>query len=69
MSIVHPQELIRKMTDEYNLLILKEGEIGFTVKKTNCVFNGMAVDKLKVSNQDRPAVLGLEFLTRMRPIY
>ena len=57
------------MTDEYNLLILKEGEIGFTVKKTNCVFNGMAVDKLKVSNQDRPEVLGLEFLTRVRPIY
>jgi hypothetical protein len=57
------------MDDDYNLLILKEGEVGYSVKKPNCNFNGMIVDKVKVSHHERPAVLGLEFLTRVRPIY
>ena len=29
----------------------------------------MAIDKVKVENNDKPFVLGLEFLTRERPTY
>ena len=69
MSIVHPQELLRKIDDAFNLLILKEGVVGFTVKKPNCTFNGTVIDKVKVGNHEKPAVLGMEFLTRVRPHY
>lgn len=69
MSIVHPQEIIRKIDDSYNLLILKEGEVGYVVKKPNCNFTGMVVDKVKVGHQEKPAVLNLSFITRVRPIY
>jgi len=29
----------------------------------------MIIDKVKISSNDRPFILGLEFLTRKRPIY
>jgi len=29
----------------------------------------MVIDKVKISSNDRPFILGLEFLTRKRPLY
>ena len=69
MSISHPEQLLRKLDDDYNLLILREGEVGFTVKRRGCDFNDRVVDKVKVNARDRPFILGLEFLTRFRPAY
>jgi hypothetical protein len=48
MTISHPEQLLRKIDDEYNLLILRDGEVGYTVKRRNCDFNGMVIDKVKV---------------------
>jgi virulence-associated protein VapD len=48
MTISHPEQLLRKIDDDYNLLILREGEIGYSVKRRNCDFNGMVIDKVKV---------------------
>lgn len=48
MTISHPEQLLRRIDDEYNLLILREGEIGYTVKARNCAFNEMVIDKVKV---------------------
>ena len=36
MSISHPEQILRKIDDDFNLLILKEGEIGYTTKKMGC---------------------------------
>jgi hypothetical protein len=48
MTISHPEQLLRKIDDDYNLLILREGEIGYCVKRQGCNFNGMIIDKVKV---------------------
>ena len=61
--------MLRRIDDDYNLLILREGEIAYTVKRRNCNFNNMAIDKVKIQNIDKPFILGLEFLTRFRPMY
>ena len=69
MSISHPEQTLRRLDDEYNLLILRQGEIGFTSKRRNCNFNDMIIDRVKVTDVKRPFLLGLEFLTRRRPVY
>jgi hypothetical protein len=69
MSISHPQQTLRRMDAEYNLLILRQGEIGFTAKKRNCSFNDRIIDRVKVTDVKKPFLLGLEFLTRQRPTY
>lgn len=69
MNISHPEQLLKKIEDDFNLLILREGSVGFTAKRRNCGFNDCVIDSVKVKNNDKPFVLGLEFLTRFRPIY
>ncbi len=59
MSISHPEQTLRRLDDNYNLLILRQGEIGFTSKKRNCSFNDMIIDKVKVTDVKRPFLLGL----------
>ena len=59
MSITHPQQILRQKDDEFNLLVLREGEVGFTVKKNSCSFNGKIVDTIKVNKNDKPFILGL----------
>ena len=69
MTISHPEQLLRRVDDEKNLLILREGTIGFTAKRRNCKFNDMTIDRVKVLDNERPFILGLEFLTRHKPNY
>lgn len=69
MIISHPEQLLRKIDDGFNLLILREGSVGFTAKKRNCGFNDVVIDRVKISSNQKPFILGLEFLTRSQPIY
>ena len=69
MSISHPEQMLKKIDDEFNLLILREGKIAYTCKKRNCDFNEMVIDKVNIKSHNRPFILGLEFLTRQRPLY
>lgn len=72
MSISHPQQILRRLDDEFNLLILRQGEVGFTSKRRNCNFNDFVIDRVKIkdsSESSKPFLLGLEFMTRRRPIY
>jgi hypothetical protein len=69
MIISHPEQSLRVLEDNYDLLILKEGEIGYTVKRRNCAFNDMVIDKVKIGNHQSPFIIGLEFLSHYRPIY
>jgi len=46
MTISHPDATIRKLDDDYSLLILGQGKVGFTAKKPNCDFNHKVMDSL-----------------------
>ena len=59
MSISHPEQILRSLSDDFKLLILREGEIGYTVKKPNCDFNNMVIDKVKIGKKDKPFILSL----------
>lgn len=59
MSISHPMQTLRKLDDSYNLLILRQGEIGFVPKRRNCNFNDMLIDRVKVKDMKKPFLLGL----------
>ena len=48
MHVSHPEEIIRHLDDEYNLLILKGGEIGYTCKKSGCKYNEKVIDTIKI---------------------
>ncbi len=39
--------MLKHLDDPFNLMILKEGEIGYSCKKINCVFNEKIIDKVK----------------------
>ena len=69
MTISHPEQILRRIDDDFNLLILREGEVGYTVKRRGCNFNDMVIDKAKVKVNESPFILGLEFITRSRPLY
>ena len=69
MNISHPEQMLRSLDDDYNLLILREGVIGYTTKRRNCFFNDMVIDEVAVLERQRPFILGLEFLTLRRPNY
>lgn len=59
MKISHPSNTLRGLDDEYNLLILREGEVGYTARRRNCKFNDHVIDKVKVSDKEKPFLLGL----------
>jgi hypothetical protein len=59
MHISHPQQTLRRQDDEYNLLILREGEVAYSTKRRNCKFNDMAIDRIKVKEGEKPFLLGL----------
>ena len=50
-------------------MILREGSIGYMPKRRNCRSNGMVIDRVKIYDEQKPFILGLEFLTQTRPTY
>lgn len=69
MSISHPEQILKKIEDNFNLMILREGSIGYMPKRRNCRSNGMVIDRVKIYDEQKPFILGLEFLTQRRPTY
>lgn len=59
MHISHPEQTLRHINDDYNLFILRQGEIGYVTKRRNCKFNDMIIDRLKVQSNQKPSLLGL----------
>lgn len=64
--ISHPQEIIKSIDDDFNLIILKKGEIGYICKKSGCEFNDEIADLIKVKSSDDPFLTSLDFLTKTR---
>jgi hypothetical protein len=67
--VCHPQEIIRNIDDDYNLMILKKGQIGYICKKNGCSLNDKIVDLIKVDNNEAPFLTSLDFLSKKRPPY
>lgn len=67
--MTHPQETIRNIDDDFNLMILKEGEIGYACKKKGCEFNDEIVDFIKVRSGENPFLTSLDFISKVRPLY
>jgi hypothetical protein len=52
-----------------NLKILKEGTIGYSLKKNGCNYNGKTIDKVHVEVGGNPFLIGLNFITFKKPNY
>ena len=62
MKIAHPEEIILKVDNKPEFIILREGEVGYCTKKNGHAFNGTLVDLLRNTKKDKPIVLDLNFL-------
>ena len=68
-KISHPQEVIRALEDDFNLIILRKGHIGYSCKKNGCGFNDAIADEIRVSSGDLPFLTSLDFVSKTRPQY
>jgi hypothetical protein len=50
-------------------MILKSGEIGYACKKNGCDFNDEIVDLIKIKQGGTPFLTGLDFISKVRPLY
>lgn len=48
MSITHPDELIERIEDHPQVLILKQGKVSFISKLNGSCFNGTSIDEINV---------------------
>ena len=68
MRVSHPEEIIQHLYDDYNLLILKSGSVGFVCKRPNFQSLPFVMDVLKQTG-DKPELLNLDFIPRKRSPY
>ena len=57
------------MNDDYNLMILKSGSLGFVTKRQNSEMQSFVMDVLKLKDCDRPVLVNLDFIPRKRSNY
>ena len=46
MVMAHPEEIIRNKTDDFNLWILRNGEVGLSYNRRGADINGQIIDKI-----------------------
>jgi hypothetical protein len=68
-KIAHPQEIVRAIDDDFNLVILKFGKIGYACKKQGFAFNEEITDLIKVEEGGAPYLTSLDFISKQRPLY
>lgn len=69
MRISHPQEVIRTPEDDFNLIILRKGQIGYACKLSGSVFHDEIADLITVTGKDAPFLTSLDFISKQRPPY
>lgn len=60
----HPEEIIRNKSDDFNLWILRSGEVGLTFERRGSDMNGEIMDKIVVKGNQQPFLLSLNFITK-----
>lgn len=69
MRVSHPDEVIQKADDDYNLIILKSGQIGYFCKKTSFNLKDFVMNVKTIQENDKPYLLNLDFIVKKRPHY
>ncbi len=69
MKVSHPEETIQHLYDDYNLMILKTGKLGFVCKRPNSDMTQFIMDSKAIKETDNPYLLNLDFITRKRSNY
>lgn len=49
MRVSHPEEVIQHLYDDYNLIILKTGRLGFAYKRPNFEMKQLVMDTKEIS--------------------
>jgi hypothetical protein len=62
--ITHPEEIILGSEQNLNLLILKNGEVGYISRKGGRSFSNIIIDRLEVSIDKHPFLLHTNFITK-----
>ena len=68
MLMSHPEEIIRNKTDDFNLWILRSGEVGLIYQRPGADCNGDIIDKIVVKDNE-PFILSLNFITKKQLPY
>ena len=68
MKVTHPEEVVQHLNDDYNLMILKSGSLGFVAKRPNVSIKPFVMDILSM-NGDSPILVNLDFIPRKRSRY
>lgn len=61
--------MIQRIDDDYNLIILKAGQIGFYSKKSTFTVKDFIMDSITINEKDQPYLLNLDFIMKKRPQY
>ena len=66
--IAHPQQTIRALEDDFDLIIIKKGSIGYSCKRSGWETDQI-VDLIDVEKDSPPFLTSLEFISKTRPTY
>ena len=69
MKIAHPEEIILNVERNFDVFILKNGEIGYVSRKINRKFNKNVFDRKRILENDAPFLLNANFITKNRANY
>jgi len=61
--------VIRTAEDDFNLIILRKGQIGYTCKLSGSIFNEEIADLITVKERETPFLTSLDFISKQRPLY
>jgi hypothetical protein len=65
-QIYSPEEVIKPIDSAFNIYLLENGEIGYSAKKIGYYYNKMIVNRVKISENDKPFLVDLNFITLKR---
>lgn len=69
MLMSHPEEIIRNKTEDFNLWIMRSGEVGLVCSRGGSDLNNQIMDKIVMENNAQPFVLSLNFITKQQLPY
>lgn len=69
MRVSHPEEVIQHLYDDYNLIFLKTGRLGFVCKRPNFEMHQHVMDTKTIGKKDNPYLVNLDFIPRRRSYY
>ena len=69
MRVRHPQEVVRHIDDDYNLIILKNCSFGLVYKRADYQLQQLIMDRIISSKKKHPSLVNMDFIYRKKPFY